>query len=75
MQTHCPDRQSIVFECDMCPATETLSDTISPVNCLNTIKARGWTSKKVPGYAWELYCPGCSKDPKRRPVAKGEKNA
>jgi hypothetical protein len=61
----------------MCPATETFSaDEGHPVGdmavCLGMVKELGWTSKKIPGYAWELYCPKCSLIPDRRPVAKGD---
>jgi hypothetical protein len=59
----------------MCPKTETFTADADKAKCLNMVKQLGWTSKKVPGYSWELYCPVCSKDPNRRPVAKGERDA
>lgn len=72
---HSLDNKTLAFECDMCPATETFSadegDPIAdPPACKRRLTGLGWTSKKVPGYSWELYCPVCSQDPDRRPVAK-----
>ena len=57
-----PDKNTLVFECEACPAQYEREENHEP-SFAETWKAAqelGWITLKLPGHQWEHFCPACA---------------
>jgi ribosomal protein L44E len=57
-----PDKNTLIFECDACPAQFERLENHEPSFVVTWKGAQelGWITLKPQGQPWEHFCPGCA---------------